>query len=393
MSRSSRFPGGVIRRLGPSIGQSSEFKDHHSNMIFSPPSARAGWWSLGVLALLAGCQESETISRYQAPKPVVVEAPRTRTVGAIVPRGDQAWFFKLTGLAVQLEGARQTFDEFLETVEFDSAGNPQWPLPEGWRERPGDAIRYRTLLMSTDVNPLEISVTRLPLPETELDEYLLSNVNRWRDQLSLGPLEKDQLSQDMVTIRLGGELVAYVVDFEGRGMGRMGGAPPFAASGSSAGDSRERPGDSGPGPGESPQAEELDYEVPVGWRDTGSGGFRHASFRMGAGENGAEVTVIALGPNSGSVLENINRWRGQVNLPPWQAEQLDEETQSLAAQNAEGTYVVLHGPEDAGRRESILGVILPREDRVWFVKMTGSTEVVQREQAQFESFTQSLRLP
>jgi hypothetical protein len=367
-------------------------------MFFAPYPARVGRWCLVGVALLAGCGESELIERYQAPKPVVFEAPRTRTMGAIVPRGDQAWFFKLTGLSVQIDTVGDSFREFLQTVEFDGLGNPQWPLPEGWRERPGDAIRYRTLLMSTDVNPLEISVTRLPLPETELEDYLLSNINRWRDQLSLGPLSKEELSEQMETTSLPGDVPAYVVDFEGHGMVRPGGAPPFAAAAPSAnGVTPPEPGGQpaavADGSGSGPVSDELDYETPDGWRDTGGGGFRHASFQMGDGPDSAEVTVIALGLNSGSVLENVNRWRGQVRLPPLESNQLDAETQSLSAQNSEGTYVILHGPEDGGRRESILGVILPRDDRVWFVKMTGSTAVVEQQQARFETFTQSLRLP
>lgn len=363
---------------------------------FSAHRIAAGWWCCLGLMLLVGCREPETIVRYEAPKPVVVEAPATRTMGAILPRDGQAWFFKLTGLAVQVEMVTDSFRDFIQTVQFDSSGTPGWPLPEGWRERAGDAIRYRTLLMSTDVNPLEISVTRLPLADTDLDDYLLSNINRWRDQLSLNDLSKDELSSHMETMTIDGDQPVYLVDFEGRGMVRPSGMPPMAG-GMGGGDmGAGGSGSAAPSPpagGSEAGASEIDYEVPPGWEDTGSGGFRAASFRVGDEGESAEITVIALGPNSGSVLENVNRWRGQVRLEPLSAEQLDSETQSLDAQNTPGTYVALHGPEQDGKQESILGVILPREDRVWFVKMTGGTTVVQREQAHFESFTQSLRLP
>jgi hypothetical protein len=363
-------------------------------MMTFPLSARrvaSGWWCCLGLVLLVGCRENESIVRYQAPKPVVVEAPATRTMGAILPRGDQAWFFKLTGLAVQVEQVTDSFRGFLQTVEFDAAGTPSWPLPEGWRERAGDAIRFRTLLMSTDVNPLEISVTRLPLLESDLDDYLLSNINRWRDQLSLGGLSKDELSSHMETLTIDGDQPAYLVDFEGRGMARAPAMPPMA--GTSGSGASGAPSPSPPAAGGEDGSSDIAYEAPPGWQDTGSGGFRAASFRVGEEGESAEITVIALGPNSGSILDNVNRWRGQVRLEPLTAEQLDADTQSLDAQNAPGTYVALHGPDDGGKQESILGVILPREDRVWFVKMTGNTVVVQREQAHFESFTQSLRLP
>jgi hypothetical protein len=336
-------------------------KDHRRTMLLPRFTTVSGccWYLLG-MSLLLGCGESESITRYEAPKPVKVEAPSTRTLGAIVPLGDQAWFFKLTGLSVQVATATDSFREFMETVKFNAIGNPEWPLPEGWRERPGDSIRYRTVLLSTDVNPLEISITRLPLPEGDLDDYLLSNINRWRDQLSLGPLVKEELSRHMETASLDGELPLYLVDFEGQGMGRMTGMPPMAsgpgpAAGSSAGrpaagrpTGERSPGASGEGvggstsPSGSPESE-IAYEAPSHWKDMGAGGFRQASFRVDEGEDSAEVTVIALGPNSGSVLENVNRWRQQVKLEPLATSQLDGETQLIDAQNSQGTYVVLHG--------------------------------------------------
>jgi hypothetical protein len=41
----------------------------------------------------------------------------------------------------------------------------------------------------------------------------------------------------------------------------------------------------------------------------------------------------------------------------------------------------------------ILGVIVPRGDHSWFVKMRGAASAVAREKSNFEAFVRSLKLP
>src|SRR4051812_23526624 len=54
-----------------------------------------------------------------------------------------------------------------------------------------------------------------------------------------------------------------------------------------------------------------------GWEEAPLGEMRVASFRVkGQGGQTADVSVIPLPGMAGHDLDNVNRWRGQVSLPP-----------------------------------------------------------------------------
>ena len=51
----------------------------------------------------------------------------------------------------------------------------------------------------------------------------------------------------------------------------------------------------------------------------------------------------------------------------------------------------MFGPADAAPRQAILGVIAPREDRTWFIKLTGSPDLAAVEKERFLEFVASIR--
>ena len=61
-------------------------------------------------------------------------------------------------------------------------------LPEGWHARPASGMRYATVAIDTSGEPLELSVTPLRTPPGDFQEYVLANVDRWRQQLGLSPV-------------------------------------------------------------------------------------------------------------------------------------------------------------------------------------------------------------
>ena len=48
------------------------------------------WMALPLMLLAAGCQSNEDITSYQVPR----QDDTKRLLGAIVPMGDESWFFK-----------------------------------------------------------------------------------------------------------------------------------------------------------------------------------------------------------------------------------------------------------------------------------------------------------
>jgi len=111
-------------------------------------------------------------------------------LAAIIPRGDEAWFFKLTGPDEPTNSQTDAFEQLIKSVRFSegSTGEPQWSLPTGWTQKPGSAMRFATLEATVDGQTLECSVSKLPRTEQPWDDYLLANINRWRGQLQLSPI-------------------------------------------------------------------------------------------------------------------------------------------------------------------------------------------------------------
>lgn len=72
----------------------------------------------------------------------------------------------------------------------------KWSLPKGWSEIPGDGMRFATF--KTPVSGrLEATVVVLPGPAGSE----LANVNRWRGQISLGPIDEKALAAARVVVK------------------------------------------------------------------------------------------------------------------------------------------------------------------------------------------------
>ncbi|HUG92111.1 MAG TPA: hypothetical protein VML55_14825, partial [Planctomycetaceae bacterium] len=184
--------------------------------------------ALAGMAVLAGCQDHESIQQYTVVKPEVLNAsgrvstpsagtaPQAeerypaRTLGAIVPQSDQTWYFKLMGPDEAVEKQDGALRKFLATVSF-AGGRPTWTLPEGWVERgsPSGGVRFATIEVPADEQPLELTVIPLPA-QGDADESLLANVNRWRDQLALPPIDGDALRQQVETVPLAEGTASFV---------------------------------------------------------------------------------------------------------------------------------------------------------------------------------------
>jgi hypothetical protein len=200
---------------------------------------------LWILAIAAqtGCEQSDAIAHYKVDKAPLIEAPpdaalqgaseqpageaKDRTLGAIVPFGEKGWFFKLTGPKDVVAAKTDEFTSFVKSVRFSSQGKPDWTLPQGWQEQPGSGIRFATLLIPAENQPLEVSVTALPRTPGDETGYLLSNINRWRGQMKLPPITKEQLAAESTQLELAGA-TATVVNLLGTAAPNSMGGGPFS---------------------------------------------------------------------------------------------------------------------------------------------------------------------
>ncbi len=351
-------------------------------------------------AALPGCGPTEKIEHYRVDKPAAPD----RMLAAIVEHGSKFWFFKMAGPAEAIAKEGEQFARFLVSVQFaDSAdAPPEWTLPEGWQQQPGTGLRFATFQIDAD-EPLEMSVTTLLRPAGDDNkEAILSNVNRWRGQMGLSAITIDQLGEHTRTIPLAGGQ-ATVVSLEGRLKAGGMGSPPFAngepppaghppvADGPGVEPAVEHPaGESPPAVASSPG---LTYKTPSGWKPGPTGVMRRAAFTVEDGAQKAEITVMPFPPTGAmsDLLTNVNRWRGQINLPKIDADELPKVAQPIQVGGATGHYVQLTSPADSKPRQTILGVMAVHGDQVWFVKLQGNAELAEHEKPRFESFVKSIK--
>ena len=193
-----------------------------------------------VTAMFFGCQKPEQIRSYSVPKEPKTEVAKTeaeapaakpgeptdRMLAAILPSSGQAWFFKVVGPIAAIDKLEKQFNDFFTTIRFADDGKPKWQLPAGWKEAPGNAVRFATIVVPFDGKPLEITVNAASW--TSKDESLLPNVNRWRGQLQLPPIAEDKIAESTHESKAG-DLPITIVDLRGHFAGGM--SPPFAGAG------------------------------------------------------------------------------------------------------------------------------------------------------------------
>ncbi len=138
----------------------------------------------------------------------------------------------------------------------------------------------------------------------------------------------------------------------------------------------------------------IRWAVPEGWQQQAASGMRQGSFLVSdASGASADVSVVSFPGTGGDDLANINRWRGQLGLPPVSEADLPSQLQGLSS--PAGRYVVADmAGESADKGPTrILGAWLRQPDRVWFFKMMGPSGLVEAQREAFTGFLQSVSFP
>jgi hypothetical protein len=96
-------------------------------------------------------------------------------------------------------------------------GGLTWTLPKGWTERRTGGMRYATLTPPVQ-GRIDGSVVVLPGPAGGE----LANVNRWRGQIGLGPLDEGALARARATVQARfGQVRVYDFTSEGQAKSRL----------------------------------------------------------------------------------------------------------------------------------------------------------------------------
>lgn len=113
--------------------------------------------------------------------------------------------------------------------DASSTGELSWKLPKGWTEsRSGGGMRYATLKPSAP-GKVDVSVTVFPGPAGGE----LANVNRWRNQIGLAPIDEAELARGRKALKSpAGDLAIFDYTSDGATRTRLVAAILFAGGNS-----------------------------------------------------------------------------------------------------------------------------------------------------------------
>src|SRR5437763_10781009 len=127
--------------------------------------------------------------------------------------------------------------------------------------------------------------------------------------------------------------------------------------------------------------------IPPNWEPQPLSQMRQASFLV-KGDNGAvaDVSFVSLGSAAGNVLENVNRWLGQLDQPPITEQKLGEVAQRLHTSLGDLTIVDLAGladNADPARDGRIVAAMLTTANATLFFKMRGNADLTEAQKGDF----------
>ena len=134
-----------------------------------------------------------------------------------------------------------------------------------------------------------------------------------------------------------------------------------------------------------------DFKVPAHWSEKTPGAMVQRAFDVTGDGGQAEITVSRFPGATGGMLPNVNRWRGQLQLPPIKADELDKVTKKVQAGD---TTAILTDFTNAAGDQRMLGAIVPDEKgkQTWFFKVTGPAKAVGGQTEKFQKFVESVKL-
>lgn len=286
-----------------------------------------------------------------------------------------------------------------------------WTLPADWSQIPGERpMRIATFRAGAGETAPEVSVSAFPGDAGGL----LANINRWRGQIGLDPLDAASLSTAVRTTTTNDHSVS-IVDMMGADGKRMLGAVIVPGDGQTwfvkATDAPKqielitssfdqfahsfRISKSTLPPSHPPITASANagipgrlknWSPPASWSpDPNASPILTAAYLAENDSSGARITVTSLRGAGGGTLANINRWRGQIGLDP-----VGSLTVQPATDLGNGNLIVdLISPDRSSR---IVAAIFPAGQSTWFFKMTGNADGIEPELSSFNRFVHDVGL-
>ena len=139
-------------------------------------------------------------------------------------------------------------------------------------------------------------------------------------------------------------------------------------------------------------SDSITWTAPAHWVTKAPSAMRKGSFTV-KGENGgadADLSITAFPGDTGGLLANLNRWRGQLALPPLAAGELDGTLQHFDGAGLHFEVVDFVGTA-SGAPTRIVGAVLSRAGETWFFKLMGPEALVAGQKDEFLDFLRTVK--
>jgi len=135
----------------------------------------------------------------------------------------------------------------------------------------------------------------------------------------------------------------------------------------------------------------LRWAAPDHWTAKDLGPMRKASYTV-HGMNGlvADFSIISLAGDGGGFHDNVNRWRGQIGLPPAEGTAIDKDVRHM--DSAGMHFDVVEFASEGADAQRVIGAFLSISGETWFFKLIGPDAVVAADRDSFIQFIRTVRL-
>ncbi len=132
----------------------------------------------------------------------------------------------------------------------------------------------------------------------------------------------------------------------------------------------------------------LHWQLPKGWQESKAGGMRYATLKPPV-PGKVDVSVVVLPGSAGGELANVNRWRGQIGLPPIDDEKLAAARKPMKTRA--GSVSVYDFTSEGQVKTRMIAGLLVSAGNSWFVKMVGDADAVDAARGGFLHVLETLR--
>ncbi|MEM6602218.1 MAG: hypothetical protein AAF649_12600 [Verrucomicrobiota bacterium] len=132
-------------------------------------------------------------------------------------------------------------------------------------------------------------------------------------------------------------------------------------------------------------------KLPAGWIIEPVFGMRDASFRViGPVGTEAEVSISRLPIQGGSLADNVNRWRVQAGLQPWEDDAVQSLMTPITITDRPAYRMEFVSPEADG--QTIYGIIMEKDTKRTFIKFSGPPAMMKSQLDAWNFFVKNLEI-